>query len=83
MTIPDLHKLYKFLDNYCFDKKTIIKIGLQLLNLPKYLNYHKIIHRDIKNPNIVWWIIQNSIFLKDNKLHLIDYGSSEYMGKTF
>lgn len=80
---PDLNKLFFFYDNNFFTRKTIIEIGLKLLELSEYLNYHKIVHRDIKPSNIAWGIFQNNTIINKNNFYFIDYGYSQYMGKTF
>ncbi|MBD7913416.1 MULTISPECIES: protein kinase family protein [Clostridium] len=53
-------------DGYEFSKKEIYEVGSMLLDLVEVLHNNKIVHRDIRLPNVV---------LKENKeLALIDFG---------
>ena len=47
------------------------------------MDYHKIVHREIKPSNIVWGIFGYSNILNKNDIYFIDYGYSEFMDLTF
>lgn len=58
-----------FKDDYIFNKSEIYDVGLQLINIVKYLHDNNIVHRDIRVPNTI---------LRDGKLYLVDFGLARY-----
>lgn len=40
-------------------------------------------HRDIKPENLVWGIYENNNVKNNNKIYLIDFGESNYIGRLF
>lgn len=80
---PDLQRLIKYTEKNFFKKDILIDIGIELINLLEYIHYNRIIHRDIKSANIVWGIYSNSSIKNKNRLYLIDFGYSEFIGKLY
>ncbi len=58
-------------DGYEFSKPEIYKIGSQLLQIIDALQASRIVHRDIRLPNV--------ILRKNNELALIDFGLARYI----
>lgn len=59
-----------FKDEYVFNKKEILNLGTQIINIVKYLHENNVVHRDIRVPNII---------LRDGRLYLIDFGLARYI----
>lgn len=58
-------------DGHVFTREEIYDVAEQLLNIMHYLHERRIVHRDIRLPNVI---------LKDNKeLALIDFGLARYI----
>ena len=52
-----------FKQNYKFSNKEIFNIGVQLISIIKYLHKNRIVHRDIRIPNVL--IDQGTVYLVD------------------
>lgn len=64
-----------FKDNYVFNKKEILSLGTQLIDIIKYLHNNNVVHRDIRVPNVIY---------KNEQLYLIDFGLARYInGKKY
>tara|TARA_A100001015_G_C15000130_1_gene718099 strand:- start:1075 stop:1959 length:885 start_codon:yes stop_codon:yes gene_type:complete len=64
----------EFIKKYCnnkFSEKTILMLGIEILNKLKILHFNNIIHRDIKPEN---FLLDKS----NNNIQLIDFGLSKY-----
>ena len=61
-------------DNYKFSKNEIYRVCSELLDLVEILHKNKIVHRDIRTPNV--------ILNKNNELSLIDFGLARNMDNT-
>lgn len=59
-----------FKDKYVFDKLEIFSIGNKIINIIKYLHENKIVHRDIRIPNIIF---------RDGEIYLLDFGLARYI----
>jgi len=60
--------------NYKFSLKTVLQIGIQLIDLLEYIHSKHLIHRDIKPEN---FLIGNTLTDKRNVIHIIDLGLSK------
>lgn len=58
-------------DNCIFNREDIYKVGGQLLDLIEILQKYKVVHRDIRPPNV--------ILREDGSLALIDFGLARYV----
>lgn len=58
-------------DSCIFTREDIYKVGGQLLDIIEILHENKIVHRDIRLPNV--------ILKQDGNLALIDFGLARYM----
>lgn len=54
-----------YLDHYKFTRKEIFNIGIQLLNIIKYLHSKGVVHRDIRVPNTLY---------DGQNVNLVDFG---------
>lgn len=79
----DLRKLVKFAKKNIFWKRYPGYIGLELINLLEYIHHYIIIHKERKPKNIVWGLYSNSVIKNTKRLYLIDFGYSEYIGKSY
>lgn len=61
-----------FEDNYIFDRKEIYNIGMQLINILKYLHDIGVVHRDIRVPNVLY---------NEQKVYLVDFGLARWINK--
>lgn len=52
-----------------FNEKESLQILLKVLNIVKYIHKKKVIHRDLRLPNIIW---------KNNQVYIIDFGLSVF-----
>lgn len=68
---PNLQQLFHYCDN-SFGLKTVLLIGLALLDRLEYVHKKNFVHRDMKPENIL--IGQGK---KANIIHLIDFGLSK------
>ncbi|WP_096200164.1 serine/threonine protein kinase [Bacillus sp. FJAT-45350] len=59
-----------FQQNYQFTNSEIFHIGIQLIQIIKYLHHLGIVHRDIRIPNVL---------LNNNKVSLIDFGLARWI----
>lgn len=59
-----------FEDNYIFKRDEIYNIGIQLINILKYLHHSGIVHRDIRVPNVLY---------NQEKVYLVDFGLARWI----
>jgi len=59
-----------YVDNYVFSKEEIYEIGLQLINISEYLHSLRIVHRDIRVPNVLY---------HNGKVILLDFGLARWV----
>jgi serine/threonine-protein kinase len=60
-----------YLDKHIFDREEIYSIGLQLIQILKYLHDKGVVHRDIRVPNTLY---------DKGKIFLVDFGLARWMG---
>ena len=70
---PNLESLFEKMNNH-FSIKTIIYLGIEMINIIEDIHKRHIIHRDIKPENFVISLNKN---LKNNSIYLIDFGLSK------
>ena len=58
-------------------------MGIELNNLLEYIQYNHIILSNVKRANIVWGLYSNSSIKNKNRLYLIDFGYSDFIGKSY
>lgn len=58
-----------FKEHYCFNDREIYRIGVQLLEMVKYLHDKGIVHRDIRIPNVI---------LENETVSLVDFGLARW-----
>jgi len=61
-----------FAENHVFGRKEIYRIGMQIINILKYLHERNIVHRDIRVPNTLY---------DGNKVSLIDFGLARWINQ--
>ncbi|OPY58994.1 MAG: Serine/threonine-protein kinase PrkC [Pelotomaculum sp. PtaU1.Bin035] len=59
-----------FTENYIWGRKEIYRIGIQIINILKYLHGKNIVHRDIRIPNTLY---------DGNRVNLIDFGLARWI----
>lgn len=59
-----------FKDEYVFKRKEIYDIGIQIINIVKYLHSENIVHRDIRVPNTLYY---------QGKVNLVDFGLARWI----
>ena len=74
---PNLESLFEKMNNH-FSIKTIIYLGIEMINIIEDIHKRHIIHRDIKPENFVISLNKN---LKNNSIYLIDFGLSKRFRK--
>ena len=70
---PNLESVFEKMNNH-FSLKTIIYLGIEMINIIENIHKRHIIHRDIKPENFVISLNKN---LKNNSIYLIDFGLSK------
>ena len=70
---PNLESLFEKMNNH-FSIKTIIYLGIEMINIIENIHKRHIIHRDIKPENFVISLNKNST---NNSIYLIDFGLSK------
>ena len=70
---PNLESLFEKMNNH-FSIKTIIYLGIEMINIIENIHKRHIIHRDIKPENFVISLNKNTT---NNSIYLIDFGLSK------
>lgn len=55
---------------HCFDRAEIYRVGIQIINILKYLHNRGVVHRDIRVPNTLY---------DGNTVYLVDFGLARWV----